>query len=306
MEKEKLVIIGSGPAGLTAAIYAARAELAPLVLEGTQPGGQLMGTTDVENFPGFPEGVMGPQLMTQMRTQAQRFGAKTEFKTVESVDFSNSDDLILKVGGEELHAESVIIATGASARWLDLGKGEEKYWGKGYTACATCDGAFFRDKIVAVVGAGDTACEEAVFLTRFAKKVYQLVRRDEMRASKPMQQRVLDHEKIEVIWNTGVTELRGAPVLQEVELTDNVTGEKSTLEINGLFVAIGHTPNTKFLGDALELDHGFIKIDAKSKTSIPSVFVAGDVADPHYQQAVMAAGAGCAAAMDAEHYLGSK
>ncbi len=303
MQHEKLVIIGSGPAGFTAAIYAARADLNPLVLEGKQPGGQLMGTTEIENWPGATEGLTGPKLMSDLREQAKKFGARTEFKYVERVDFSNSDKLHLWIGEEEITADSVIIATGASARWLNLGKGEERYWGKGYSACATCDGAFFRGKTVAVVGGGDSACEEAMFLTKFAEKVYQLVRRDEMRASKPMQQRVLDNPKIEVIWNTAPSNLKGEKILESVELTDTQTQEKQDLKIDGLFVAIGHTPNTGFLGESVELDRGFIKVTDHTKTNVKSVFVAGDVADPHYQQAVVAAGSGCKAALDAEDYL---
>ncbi len=306
MRKEKLVIIGSGPAGLTAAIYAARADLSPLVLEGKQPGGQLMGTTEIENWPGATEGLTGPQLMNILREQAKKFGARTEFKYVEKVDFSNAQELHLWTDSEEIVAEAVILATGASARWLNLNKGEEKYWGKGYSACATCDGAFFRDKTVAVVGGGDSACEEANFLTKFATKVYQLVRRDEMRASKPMIDRVLNNPKIEVIWNTAPSELKGEPLLQSVELTDTQTGEKRDLKVDGLFVAIGHTPNTAFLGDQVELDRGFIKVSHQTRTNIESVFVAGDVADPHYQQAVVASGSGCKAALDAQDYLSQK
>lgn len=307
MTKEKLIIIGTGPAGLTAAIYAARAELAPLVFEGIEPGGQLMGTSDVENFPGFPEGIVGPKLMNNIRTQATRFGATISFKTVDKVDFSDSKKLKLWSGTEEFVTESVIIATGASALWLPLGETGEKYKGKGYSACATCDGAFFKDKIVAVVGGGDSALEEANFLTRFASKVYLIHRRDEFRASKPLQKRVMENEKIEILWNKSVTDMKGEPALQTVELTDSQTGEKSELELNGLFVAIGHSPNTKFLGKALELDdRGFIKVENHTRTHIPSVFVAGDVSDPHYQQAITAAGAGCMAALDVERYLAEK
>lgn len=306
MQHEKLVIIGSGPAGLTAAIYAARADLTPLVLEGKQPGGQLMGTTEIENWPSAADGLTGPILMNNLREQAKKFGARTEFKYVEKVDFSNPDKLHLWLGEEEITADAVIIATGASARWLDLGKGEERYWGKGYSACATCDGAFFREKTVAVVGGGDSACEEAMFLTKFAAKVYQLVRRDEMRASKPMIQRVMDNPKIEVIWNTAPTDLKGENKLETVELKDRVSGEIKDLPVDGLFVAIGHTPNTGFLGESVELDRGFIVVKNHTKTNIKSVFVAGDVADPHYQQAIIAAGSGSKAALDAEAYLSEK
>ncbi len=303
MNKEKCIIIGSGPAGLTAAIYAARADLAPIVFEGTSPGGQLMGTSEVENFPGFPKGIMGPQLMNDMRSQATRFGAKTLYQNVDRVDFSDAKNLKIYAGHETFTAETVIIATGASARWLELGKGEERFYGKGYSACATCDGAFFREKIVAVVGGGDSACEEAMFLTKFASKVYLLHRRDTLRASKPMVKRVMENEKIEVIWNTSVTNLEGENLLSGVELTDTQTKATSKLALNGLFMAIGHTPNTNFLDGQLETSHGYLVVTDNTKTKIPSVFVAGDVADYRYQQAITAAGAGCMAALDAENYL---
>ena len=303
MQQENLIILGSGPAGLTAAIYAARAELQPLVFEGKTPGGQLMGTTDVENYPGFSKGIMGPTLVKEMREQAQRFGTKIETKNIERVDFSNPTNLKLWSGEDAYQAQSVIIATGSSARWLNLGKGEEKFWGKGYTACATCDGAFFKEKIVAVVGGGDSACEEASFLTRFASKVYLIHRREELRASKPLQKRVFENEKIEILWNKNVTNLQGGTVLESVELTGTQDNTRVLLDLNGLFMAIGHDPNTKFLEGALELDRGYVRVNDHTKTSIPSVFVAGDVADWHYQQAVTAAGAGCMAALDVEVYL---
>lgn len=243
--------------------------------------------------------------MNNMRKQAQKFGAKTAFKKIDRVDFSEAQNLKLWSGDELFQADSVILATGASARWLNLGKGEERFYGKGYSACATCDGAFFRDRVVAVVGGGDSACEEAMFLSKFAKKVYLLHRRDELRASKPMQKRVFENEKIEILWNKGVTDLQGDPVLQKVELTDTRTDEKSFLDLDGLFMAIGHVPNTKFLESQIDLDsHGFIKVSDTTKTNVESVFVAGDVADPHYQQAISAAGSGCKAALDAEKYLG--
>jgi thioredoxin reductase (NADPH) len=265
-----------------------------------------MGTTEIENWPGATEGMTGPILMNMLREQAKKFGARTEYKYIEKVDFSNPDALHLWLGEEEIIADSVIIATGASARWLDLGKGEERFFGKGYSACATCDGAFFRGKIVAVVGGGDSACEEATFLTKFATKVYLLVRRDELRASKPMQQRVFDNPNVEVIWNTAPSDLKGENKLEAVELTDTQTGEVANLPVDGIFVAIGHTPNTGFLGDNVELDRGFIRVSNHTKTNVRSVFVAGDVADPHYQQAVVAAGSGCKAALDAEVYLAGR
>ncbi len=307
MKKEKCIILGSGPAGLTAAIYTARANLSPLVFEGSAPGGQLMGTTEVENFPGFPEGIVGPQLINNMREQATKFGARTEFKNIDKVDFSDPKNLKLYVGEEEFITETVIIATGASARWLNLDKGEEKYWGKGYTACATCDAAFFKEKTVAVVGGGDSACEEAMFLTRFASKVYLLHRRDTLRASEPMIKRVKENEKIEIIWNTGVSDLRGEPTLSSVELTDTQTQETSELKIDGLFMAIGHTPNTKFLEGHIDLGKGgYVDVTDHTRTNIPSVFVAGDVSDHHYQQAITAAGVGCQAAIDVESFLMEK
>lgn len=311
MKKTQLVIIGSGPAGLTAAIYAARADLAPLVFEGSTPGGQLMGTSEVENFPGFPEGIMGHQLMANMRQQAQNFGAITVNKVINRVDFSDPKNLKLYADEDEYTAASVIIATGASARWLDFmgdkakqTKNEQTYWGKGYTACATCDGAFFRNKIVCVVGGGDSACEEAHFLTKFASKVYLIHRRDELRASKPMQKRVMEHEKIEILWNQNVSDIYGEKMVAGVELTDSVTGEVSNLDLNGIFVSVGHIPTTQFLGDEIELlPNKFIKVTNHTHTNVESVFVAGDVSDHHYQQAITAAGSGCMAAMDAEAYL---
>lgn len=307
MTKEKLIIIGSGPAGLTAALYSARAELSPLVFEGKEPGGQLMGTTEIENFPGVADGTTGPSLMTRMREQAQKFGARTQFETIEKVDFSDPLDLKLWTKDKEYHAESVIVSTGAAARWLNLGKGEDKYKGKGYTACATCDGAFFRDKVVAVVGGGDSACEEATFLTKFAKKVYLIHRRKELSASKPMQQRVFDNPNVEIIWNKNVTDLRGDPVLQKVELTDSDDKTLSELTLDGLFMAIGRTPNTKFLEGHLDIGRGgYLEILENTKTKVPSVFIAGDCSDPHYQQAIVAAGMGCKASLDAEHYLMNK
>jgi thioredoxin reductase (NADPH) len=307
--KEKLIILGSGPAGCTAAIYAARAELKPLVLEGSTPGGQLTGTTVVENWPGNVDDKTGPVLMMDLKNQAKKFGARFEMKKIDRVDFSDPKNLKLWAGETEFKTECLIIATGANARWLNLGKGEEKYWGKGYTACATCDGAFFRDKIVAVVGGGDTACEEAHFLTRFAKKVYLVYRgtKEGMKASKPMQQRVFEDEKIEILFSQNVTDLRGEPVLKSLELTHSETKEVSELAVNGLFMAIGHDPSSKFLAGQIETGPGgFINVKNHSETNVPSVFVAGDVSDGRYRQAIAAAGSGCKAALDAEHYLTNK
>ena len=301
---EKCIIIGSGPAGLTAAIYAARAGLEPLVFEGMAPGGQLMGTTEVENFPGFRDGITGPELMTNMREQAKKFGAKTVFQVVDSVDFSDVANLKVFSGSESFVGQSVIVATGASAMWLDLKKGEERFQSRGYSACATCDGAFYKNKVVGVVGGGDTALEEAEFLTRFASKVYVMHRRDKFRASLPLQERVEKNSKIEVLWNTVVVDLCGESLLESVDLMNTVSSEVSSLELSGLFVAVGHKPNTGFLGDSLELDdRGFLRVLDSTKTKVSSVFVAGDVADPRYQQAVTAASSGCMAAMDCEAYL---
>jgi len=302
--KEKLIILGSGPAGLTAAIYSARADLSPLVFEGENPGGQLTQTTEVENFPGFPDGVMGAELMGKMRDQATKFGAKTVMKKVDRVDFSEVGNLRFFAGNEEFSSKSAIIATGASTRWLDLGKNEERFWGKGYSACATCDGAFFREKVVGVVGGGDSACEEADFLTKFAKKVYLIVRRDALRASHPMVARVEANPKIEILWNRQVSNLIGENLLEKVELTATGSEKVEELAVDGIFVAIGHVPNTKFLENELEIDdRGFLIAKNGFKTRVPGVFVAGDVADQKYRQAVVAAGFGCAAALEAEEFL---
>ncbi len=302
----EVVIIGSGPAGLTAAIYNARARLNPLVVAGVEYGGQLMGTTDVENFPGFPEGIMGPQLMMNMLNQAKNHGAEILYKYVTKVDFSG-DVKKLTVDGQEVQARSVILAVGSSPRLLDI-PGEKEYWGKGVSSCATCDGAFYRDKIVAVIGGGDSAMEEANFLTKFASKVYLIHRRDEFRASKAMQEKVFANEKIEVLWNTKVDEVKGDDKLvNSLEITDTVKGESKNLEVNGMFLAIGHIPNSDFLDDQVSRDdRGFVDVvSGHTNTNIPGVFVAGDVHDHHYQQAITAAGMGCMAALDVEKYLQS-
>ena len=302
---EKMVIIGSGPAGLTAAIYAARAGLEPLMVEGLERGGQLMITTDVENFPGFPDGIMGPELMEQIRKQAERFGTRIITSNVTKVDFSERPFKIW-VGQELFEAESVIISTGASARWLGI-EGEQRLTGFGVSACATCDGFFFRDKELVVVGGGDSAMEEALFLTKFATKVTVIHRRDEFRASTIMANRVLDHPKIEVIWNTVLEEVVGDTTVSGVKLHNIETGERSDFATDGVFVAIGHTPNTKVFEGQLDLDEaGYILTDpGKTETSVEGVYAAGDVADKVYRQAITAAGLGCQAALDAERWLES-
>jgi len=302
--KEKCIIIGSGPAGLTAAIYAARADLNPLVFEGKNPGGQLVGTGDVENFPGFPDGINGPMLILEMKKQAKKFGAKLIQKNINKVDFFDPQNLKIFSGDQSFDTQTIIIATGATARWLNLGKNEERFWAKGYSSCATCDGAFYREKKVGVVGGGDSACEEAMFLSKFASEVFLFHRRDELRASKPMQKKVFENKKIKIFWNTIVTNLLGENILEKVELTDTQTDEKKIFSLDGLFMGIGHIPNTKFLKNILDTDeNGFLQTKNKTQTKIPGVFVAGDVGDKKYRQAVTAAASGCMAALDVEHFL---
>ena len=300
----KVAIIGSGPAGYTAGIYAARANLEPVLFEGLESGGQLMLTTDVENYPGFVDGIMGPELMQVFKQQAERFGTviKTEF--IDSIE-KTDEGFKLKSSKEEYNFDTVILAPGASARWLGV-KGEKELQGYGVSACATCDGFFFKEKTVAVVGGGDSAMEEALFLTKFATKVVVIHRRDEFRASQIMQDRVLNHDQIEVMWNKTVEEIKGDGAVSSVVLKD--TRDESTEEVNldGVFVAIGHDPNVKFLDGLLELDEkGYIKtgFSTATSTSVDGIFAAGDVADSVYRQAITAAGSGCQAAIDAERWL---
>lgn len=299
---ERVIIIGSGPAGLTAAIYAARANLRPLVLAGGLYGGQLMLTTDVENYPGFPEGILGPELMIKFREQAERFGARIENVDVTSVDFAKRP-LVVSTNDAQYDAETVIVATGASARWLDI-PGEELLRGRGVSSCATCDGAFFREKRIAVVGGGDSAAEEALFLTRFGSRVTVIHRRDRLRASKIMVDRLQSHEKIDFIWNAAVEEVHGQTHVTGLRLRNTIDGKTFEVKTDALFVAIGHEPNTAVFAGQLDLDQrGYIVSPDGSSTNVEGVFVAGDVNDFRYRQAVTAAGAGCRAAMDAEKYL---
>lgn len=300
-----IYIIGSGPAGYTAGLYAARANLAPYMAAGIQPGGQLTTTTDVENFPGFPEGIMGPELMEQFKAQAERFGLSIQHTVVERVDFSQRPFRLWESDGSEHTADAVIISTGASAKYLGI-PGEQEYLGRGVSACATCDGFFFRGKVVSVVGGGDTAMEEANFLTKFADKVYVIHRRDSLRASKVMQDRALKNPKIEFIWNTEVTEVLGdEQSVTGLRLHNRETGENRELAVDGYFSAIGHKPNTDLFKGILDMDSvGYLKVKSPSMaTSIDGVFASGDVADPTYRQAITAAGMGCAAAIDAERWL---
>lgn len=306
MEERDVIIIGSGPAGLTAAVYAARANLNPLVIEGYQAGGQLMITTEVENFPGFKEGVTGPELMADIRAQAERFGAEFLTEDVTKVELA-SDPKTIWVDDDIYKARTVIISTGASANFLGL-ESEIRLRGRGVSACATCDGFFFQDKEICVVGGGDSAMEEATFLTRYASRVYILHRRDQFRASKIMVERAEKNPKIEFVMGVVVTEVLGQERVTGVRLKSTVSGEISDLKVDGMFVAIGHTPNTKLFTGQIEMDdQGYIVTafakNRMSATNIPGVFACGDVQDPHYRQAITAAGSGCMAAIDAEHYL---
>ncbi len=298
----QVVIVGSGPAGLTAAIYAARADLAPIVLGGSAPGGQLMLTTDVENFPGFPEGIQGPELMARFREQAERFGTRMVDQDVDRIDLSTRP-FQLWAGGARYTADALIVATGASALWLGLDS-ETRLRGRGVSACATCDGFFFRGKRVAVVGGGDTALEEATFLTRFSPDVLLIHRRDQFRGSRIMQQRAIDHPGIDVRWNTEVAEVLGEGAIEGLRLRDTQTGREWVEPVGGLFVAIGYRPNSEVFRDWLPVDGaGYLEVDGETRSAIDGVFIAGDVHDHHYRQAVTAAADGCKAAMDAERWL---
>lgn len=306
-EQVKVLIIGSGPAGYTAGIYASRANLSPVIYEGNQPGGQLTQTTEIENFPGYPEGIQGPDMMEEFRRQAERFGAKIVSKTVASVDFSTRPFKVVDEDGTEILAETVIISTGASAKYLGL-PDEDKYRGMGVSACATCDGFFYRKKSVAVVGGGDTACEEALYLSTLAKKVYLIVRKDYLRASEVMQRRVRETENIEILFNCNTLGLFGDEVVEGAKIVEYKGTDKEQvfdIEIDGFFLAIGHHPNTDIFKGQIDLDaEGYIITKAPStRTNVEGVFAAGDCADPTYRQAISAAGTGCRAALDAEHFL---
>jgi thioredoxin reductase (NADPH) len=309
METEKIecLIIGSGPAGYTAAIYASRAGLKPVLYQGPQPGGQLTITTDVENYPGYPDGIGGPEMMMDFEKQARRFGADIRYGLATAVQFTPNGHKITIDEKYEIEAEAVIISTGASAKWLGL-PGEERLNGKGVSACAVCDGFFFRGQDVVVVGAGDTAAEEASYLAKLCRKVYVLVRRDEMRASKIMQKRLMSLTNVEILWNTETTELVGQDELESVKVINNVTGVESTIQATGFFVAIGHKPNTEIFKEYLDMDaSGYIQtVKGSTYTNVPGVFACGDAQDNIYRQAITAAGTGCMAALDAERYLAEK
>lgn len=309
IEKVKCLIIGSGPAGYTAAIYAARADMSPIMYEGMQPGGQLTTTTEVENFPGYPEGVTGPEMMIQLKQQAERFETDVRSGFITKVDFSGDVHKAWDESGKEIHANSVIICTGASAKYLGL-ESEQKFLknGGGVSACAVCDGFFYKGQDVAIVGAGDSACEEAAYLAKLCNKVTMIVRREEFRASKIMEERVKGIDNIEIMYNTETKEVKGGDTVESVLVFNNKTGEETEFPITGFFVAIGHKPNTDIFKDYIDTDEvGYIKVTpGTSKTNVPGVFVGGDAADKIYRQAVTAAGTGCMAALDAEKYLAEK
>lgn len=310
MEKIKILIIGSGPAGCTAAIYAGRANLNPVIYEGIQPGGQLTTTSDVENFPGYPKGINGTEMMMDMAEQAKRFGADIRTREIVSLDLSRRPFIAKDDAGNEIEAEAVILATGASAKYLGL-PDEERFRGRGVSACAVCDGFFYRDRTVAVVGGGDTACEEAVYLASLAKKVYMIVRKDYLRASEVMRKRVENTSNIEILYNCNTKSLYGDKILEGAEIIrhkDTPEEETFKLPVDGFFLAIGHTPNIQLVASYVELDaEGYVKTAPHtSHTNVEGVFAAGDVCDPYYRQAITAAGSGCKAALDAERYLQSK
>tara|TARA_B110000881_G_scaffold181308_1_gene167629 strand:- start:19 stop:933 length:915 start_codon:yes stop_codon:yes gene_type:complete len=301
---DEIAIIGSGPAGYTAGIYAGRASLKPILFEGLESGGQLMLTTDVENYPGFQDGIMGPELMQVFKKQAQRFGTEIKTETVDSIEEIDGG-FLLKTSKETYKFKTVVISTGASAKWLGV-KGEKELQGYGVSACATCDAFFFKELEVIVIGGGDSAMEEALFLTKFAKKVYVVHRRDSFRASKIMQDRVMEHEKINVLWNKEITEIKGDKKVSSVTIKDLKEKTEEDMAVDGVFVAIGHTPNVSFLDGMLELDEkGYVKtgFTTDTSTSVPGIFASGDVADSVYRQAITAAGTGCQAAIDAERWL---
>lgn len=303
-EKTNVLIVGSGPAGYTAAIYASRANLNPILYQGIQPGGQLTITTEVENYPGYPEGIMGPQMMMDFEAQAKRMGADIRWGMVTSIDFSKRPYVATIDEEHTIESDVIIIATGASAKWLGL-ESEQRLNGHGVSACAVCDGFFFKGKDVAIVGAGDTACEEALYLSKICNKVTMLIRKDTMRASKVMQDRVLKTENIEVLWNTETLEILGEHKVDHMRVLNNKTKQESIIPVQAFFVAIGHQPNSDLFKDVLELDdHGYIlTTPGTSKTNMPGIFACGDVQDKNYRQAVTAAGSGCMAALDAERYL---
>lgn len=311
IQKTKVLIIGSGPAGYTAAIYASRSGLNPILYTGGQPGGQLTITTDVENYPGYPNGVMGPQMMEDFKQQAERFGTDIRYGLVTNIDFSKKPYLVTIDDGVKLLTDTIIISTGASAKWLGL-ESEQRLNGRGVSACAVCDGFFFKNQPVAIVGAGDTACEEATYLANICSKVYMIVRKDHMRASQIMQKRVMNNPKIQILWNTETKEILGEDEVTGVEVINTITNEVTKLDVSGFFVAIGHKPNTDLFKGVLTLDeNGYIITQSNSwdksatRTNIEGVFACGDVQDNIYRQAVTAAGTGCMAALDAERYLAS-
>ena len=303
-EKTNVLIVGSGPAGYTAAIYASRANLNPILYQGIQPGGQLTITTEVENYPGYPEGIMGPQMMMNFEAQAKRMGADIRWGMVTSIDFSKRPYVATIDEEHTIESDVIIIATGASAKWLGL-ESEQRLNGHGVSACAVCDGFFFKGKDVAIVGAGDTACEEALYLSKICNKVSMLIRKDSMRASKVMQDRVLKTSNIEVLWNTETIEILGEHKVESMRVLNNKTNQESTIPVQAFFVAIGHQPNSDLFKEVLDLDdHGYIlTTPGTSKTNMPGIFACGDVQDKNYRQAVTAAGSGCMAALDAERYL---